>query len=130
MEMSYIQTLTEPDIEFGKRLLESLRNNKFPVVGVLWLLEAESDDWLLVIATPRVDAIGPRDAYRELAEATSDVPANSGQLLKIKLISPNQTFYKELQKVFGHNSSVEGIRLANTSIGGTYVDSAYLYDVH
>ena len=129
--MSYVQTLTEPDIEFGKQLWQSLRGNKkFPVEGVLWLLEPETDEWHLVIATPRVDAIGPRDAYRELAELTRDVPADSAQLLKIELVSPNQEFYKALRNVFGHTASVEGARLGNTSVAGTYINGAYLYEVH
>ena len=128
--MSYVQTLTEPDIEFGKRLWQSLRGNKkFPVEGVLWLLEPDTDEWHLVIVTPRVDMIGARDAYRELAELTRDVPADSGQLLKIELVSPNQAFYKALRTVFEHTASVEGARLGNTSVAGIYIDGAYLYEV-
>lgn len=128
--MSYVQTLTEPDIEFGKKLWQSVRgNNKFPVEGILWLLEPDADEWHLVIGTPRVDTIGPRDAYRELAELTRDVQADSAQLLKIELVSPNHAFFKALRTVFANTASVEGIRLANTNVAGSYIDGAYLYEV-
>jgi hypothetical protein len=106
------------------------RSKKFPVEGILWLLEPDTDEWHLVIATPRVDTIGPRDSYRELAELTRDVSADSAQLLKIELVSPNQAFYKALRTVFGHTASVEGARLGNTNVAGTYIDGAYLYEVH
>lgn len=129
--MSYVEALPEPDIEFGKRLWQSLRgNSEFPTEGVLWLFEPEAGEWHLVVATPRVDTIGPRDAYRELAEVTRDVQADSAQLLKIELISPNQPLYQALRSVFGQAASVEGARLGNTNVAGTYIDSAYLYELN
>ena len=128
--MAYVETLTGTDIEFGKRLWQSLRTNKtFPTSGVLWLFQLESSEWHLLIATPRVDAVGPRNAYAELAEITKRNPADSGQLLRIELISPKHPFYQALRSVFGQTASVEGARLGNTQIGGMYIDDAYLYEI-
>ena len=128
--MSYVATLNEADIEFGRRVWQSLRaNSKFPIKGAFWLLEAEGSDWRLIIASPRVDAVGPRDAYRELAEVTRDIPAQFGQLLKIELISPKQPVYQALRSVFAQTASVEGARLGGTQVAGTYIDDAYLYEV-
>jgi hypothetical protein len=128
--MAYIETLTGPDIEFGKALWHALRGNKeFPASGALWLHQSESDEWHLLIATPRVDQIGPRKAYEELSDITRRIAADSGQLLKIELISPKQPFYKALRSVFGETASVEGARLGNTQVGGMYIDDAYLYEI-
>jgi hypothetical protein len=130
MVMAYVEALTAPDIEFGKALWESLRTNKsFPINGILWLFRMESGEWHLLIATPRVDAVGPRSAYAELSAITKQIPAGSTQLFKIELISPNHPFYQALRSVFGQTKSVEGARLGNTQIGGMFIDDAYLYEI-
>lgn len=128
--MAYVEALTAPDIEFGKALWESLRGNKtFPINGILWLFRLESGEWHLLIATPRIDMVGPKSAYAELANITSQIPADSNQLFRIELISPKHPFYQALRSVFGQTKSVEGARLGNTQIGGMYIDDAYLYEI-
>src|SRR5690349_5100146 len=115
MVMAYVEALTAPDIEFGKTLWQSLRASRtFPTSGVFWLFRLESGVWHLVIATSRVDAVGPKNAYAELAEITKHIPVDSGQLFKIELISQKDPFYQALRSVFGGTASVEGVRLGNT----------------
>ena len=128
--MSYVEVLNEADIKFGKKLWQSLRKNaKFPIQGIFWLLQPRSAEWHLVIATPKVDQLGQRDAYRELADVTQNVKADSSQLLKIELISPNEELYQGLRSVFAKAASVEGARLGNTQVQGLFINDAYLYVV-
>ena len=128
--MSNVTALDEAEIEFGKKMWQSLRGRKdFPIQGILWLWEPETGGWHLVIATPKVDLLGPRDAYRELAAITHDTPADSRQRLKIELISPKQPMYQALRSIFAQTASVEGARLGDTQVGGMFIDEAYLYEV-
>ncbi len=128
--MAYIDVLTGPDIDFGKMLWHALRENeKFPAKGAFWLFESESGEWHLLIATPRVDQVGPRKAYEELSNITRQTSVDSTQLLRIELISPRQPLYQALRSVFGETASVEGARLGNTQIGGIYINDAYLYEI-
>lgn len=130
MVMAYVEALSGTDIDFGKLLWRALRGNeKFPASGALWLFQSESDEWHLLIVTPRVDEIGPRKAYEELSDITRRIPADSAQLQRIELISPRQPFYQALRSVFGKTASVEGARLGNTQIGGMYINDAYLYEI-
>jgi hypothetical protein len=130
MVMAYVEALTGSDIDFGKSLWHTLRGSKkFPANGALWLSQSESGRWHFLIATPRVDEIGPRKAYEELSDITRGIAADSSQLLRIELISPKQPFYQALRSVFGKTASVEGARLGNTQIGGMYINDAYLYEV-
>lgn len=129
--MSNISTaLSHTDIEFGKRLWCELRDNRrFPVRGMFWLLEEGS--WRLVIASDVVSKVGPRDAYRKMDEVVRLVPTDSysSQLLRIKLISPENAVYEALQSVFAKTASVEGARLGGSQVGGMYIEDAYLYGV-
>lgn len=131
MVMAYVEALSGMDIDFGKSLWHALRGNKkFPVAGALWLSRSESDAWHLLVATPKVDEIGRREAYEELFKITRRLPANSEQFLRIELISPRQPLYQALRSVFGKTESVEGARLGNTQIEGMYINDAYLYEIH
>ncbi|MGA7219945.1 MAG: hypothetical protein WBX38_16640 [Candidatus Sulfotelmatobacter sp.] len=128
--MSIIEDLTGTDLDFGKALWNVLRQNKkFQASGALWLLRPEAGAWHFVIATPRVDEVGPRKAYEELSDITRQIPAESSELQKIELISPRQPFYEALRSVFGNTASVEGARLGGTQIGGKYINDAYLYEI-
>ena len=128
--MAYVEALTAPDIEFGRELWRSLRaTGRFPINGIFWLFNSDSGEWDLLVATPRIDAVGPKNAYAELATVTRKIPATSTQLLRIELISPNHPLYQALRSVFGQTESVEGARLGNTQISGIYIDDAYLYEV-
>jgi hypothetical protein len=128
--MSYVETLDGLDIEFGRKLWQRLRNSEdFPIEGAFWLLEPEAGAWLLVIASPKVDILGPRDTYRELAALTDDIPENSRQLFKIKLISPKDPLFQAPRSIFAQTASVEGKRMSNTMVGGMFIDEAYLYEI-
>ncbi len=128
--MAYVEALEGTDIDFGKVLWHKLRGNKeFPTDGALWLFQSESGKWHLLIASPRVDQVGPREAYRELLSITSRMTADSDQLSRIELISPKQPLYLALRSVFGKTASVEGARIGSTQIGGRYIDDAYLYEI-
>lgn len=127
--MPYVDALTTLDIDFGRQLWQTLRQNKdFPAEGVFWLLGSENG-WRLLVATPRVDEVGRRKAYEELGSVTRGVMPGASHSLLVELISPKVPFYQALRSVFGKTASVEGARLGNTQIGGMYIDDAYLYEI-
>ena len=93
--MAYVEALTTLDIDFGRLLWQELRRSKtFPAVGAFWLFDRESGECHLLIASPRVDLVGPRKAYEELSAITRRIPADSTQLLRIELISPKLPLYE------------------------------------
>jgi hypothetical protein len=130
--MSYAGTaLSEADIEFGKKLWEGLRGNpKFPVRGMFWLLEG---NWHLYIASDKVAELGPRDAYRHMAEVIPLVPtdSSSSQQLRINLVSTKNPLYEAFRQLWVNTppDHVEGRRLASTQIAGMYIEEAYFYGV-
>ncbi|HEY3972769.1 MAG TPA: hypothetical protein VGM18_07180 [Candidatus Sulfotelmatobacter sp.] len=126
--MPYIAMgLTDADVEFGKNLWHELRvSQRFPIAGMFWLLDGE---WHLVIASPVVDELGPRDSYRKLAEIVRLNQGDSARLLRVQLISPRNPLYEALRSVFGKTASVEGARLGGSQVGGMYIEDAYLYGV-
>jgi hypothetical protein len=128
--MSDVETLDGLDIEFGRKMWQSLRNNEdFPIQGILWLWEPETGGWHLVIVSPKVDKLGSRDAYIELSPIMRGITTDSSQRIKIELISPKHPLFQALRSVFAQTASVEGARLRNTMVGGRFIDEAYLYEI-
>lgn len=126
----YVDYLTEEDKTFGRNVWETLRHQTgFPAVGSLWLYEPDSGSWNLVIASPRVDEIGARDAYRELAVVIQNVPSKGNQFLKLRLVGLHDPTYTALRSVFGSTASVDGALLGDTMVNGVFVEGAYLYEV-
>src|SRR5215475_14919556 len=116
--MPYVDTLSTWDLDFGKQVWQALRENKlFPVHGALWLLESDKG-WRLLLATPRVDEVGPRKAYEQLGNITRGFVPGATQQLMIELISPGLPLYQALRRIFGQTASVEGARLGNTQVDG------------
>ncbi len=127
--MRYLEMLMDADIQFGARLWHALRQSKdFPVQGMFWLLR-EPRDWQLVVASPVVDVLGARDALLKISELTNDVPAEVSQQIKIMPVSPKDELYRAFQSLYSKRGPVEGTRLANTMVGGYFIDEAYLYDI-
>jgi hypothetical protein len=127
--MPYVDALTTWDIDFGKQLWQTLRQNRFfPAQGVFWLLDSENG-WRLIVASPRVDEVGRRKAYEELGNITRGVIPGANQSLRVELISPKLPLYQALRSVFGQTASVEGARLGSTQVGGIFIDDAFLYEI-
>jgi hypothetical protein len=122
--------LTDEDVEFGKKLWHQLgtKDSPFPVKGMFWLLKG---DWHLVIASERVDKMGPRDAYRELDKTVHPGREESSKLSKIEMISPRSPLYEAFRNLWAHTPQerVEGRRLASSQVAGMYIEDVYFYGV-
>ena len=119
--------LVVPDIEFGRQVLTALDAAEFPFSVALWLKEDPA--WTLVVATPLYEGIGPKEAYRHLLVALSaDRPISLGEL-PLRLEGHRSPLIKALRKTFGKTASVEGMRLGGHTIGGTWIDDAYVYRI-
>jgi hypothetical protein len=122
-------TLVGPDPVLGTEALRALDSAKFPVTVAMWLLQKErSEDWKLIFATPLYDKLGTTGAYARLREAFSqENPALHD--LPIRLESNRRPLIKGLRKLFAKAASVEGMRLGLQSIGGVWIDDAYVYRI-
>ena len=128
--MAFVIALDAADLEFGRSLWSILRAQRaFEWNGIFWLLDQEAEQWHLVVVTPLLDQLGPREAYTMLADLTKSIPASGDQLLRITLMSPKDRLYDSLRSVSSHAASVEGLRLGNTYLGNVIVPEAYLYDI-
>jgi len=117
-------TLVEPDIRLGEEILSVLDRAGFPVRVALWLQEREDDPWELRMASPRYKE---PDAHRQLVDALErDLP---GWDVKIRLVDSRDPLIKALRKAFSKCASVHGMRLGLQTIGGLWINDAYIYRI-
>ncbi len=120
--------LVDQDIERGRRLIQALDQAGFPVVAALWYFFPEEEIWRLLIASPRVSELGPRDAYAliqdVLLKSQIDLPFYS-----ISAVSPGEPLITELQFFAGTDPApfIGGTYLRNVVIGDITIDRAYVY---
>lgn len=62
----FIQVLVSDQVETGKRIVEALRKDRFPISGAFWYRMPESGFWRLFIGSRLVDRIGPLEGYKRL----------------------------------------------------------------
>jgi hypothetical protein len=57
--------LVDGQIEEGRKLIDALREDGFPVTAAAWLQESDAGEWYLYLGTPKVDTDGLKAAYME-----------------------------------------------------------------
>jgi hypothetical protein len=120
-------TLVNFDVDAGARVLGALDEAQIKVVVALLMVSSDYDDWRLVLSSPSLDQTHLLKAYEKVAEI---LQTQFSQLLPPILILPTKDpFVKELRRLFGKASNVNGMRLGGQTIGNRFVANAYVYRI-
>lgn len=121
-------TLVDDDMEAGKALLKKLDKTKFDVKAALWFYMPDPEEWRLILASPTVDAEGPKKAYEKVQSQLQ----GSGQkdklsLQNISLVSPRDNLIKLLKSAIKTGKVISNIRFTQNVINGVFIEDAYIY---
>jgi hypothetical protein len=97
----YKTALVEPLIDDGRKLLEQLDVQRFPVSGGLWYYWPERATWKLVIISPIADAKGPHYGYTRIQKALGKTEPTSLDLDDIMLVGKKDPAFMELKIAVG-----------------------------
>jgi hypothetical protein len=92
----YKKVLVEDLINDGRLLVEALDRNRFPITAAVWYDFPEAQ-WMLVIASPIVDQVGPMAAYTRVQRVLQTVQSSRLTLSDISLISPLSQEFQNLR---------------------------------
>jgi hypothetical protein len=125
-------SLVEADLLAGRRLVINLdvpepNRSLFRLKAAFWLYDPESQDWRLVLATPLVDEEGPLATYKHLQRSLHSIQPTDLSLQNISVWSPRKALVKAIKRASRIPPGAEGVRLTRNSVGGIYIDDAYLY---
>ena len=97
----YKTMLVEQQIEDGRKLLEQLDAERFPVSAAFWFFLPERETWSLVIVSPIADTKGPHYGYTRIQRALGKAEAPSLALDDITLVGKQDPKFIELRIVVG-----------------------------
>jgi hypothetical protein len=118
--------LADKYIEDGRGLISALEDEKIAIDAAMWFYSAESDDWKLIIATPIVGEIGPRESYRKIQSVLEKMPSLSISLMDISVLSPSSSLISTIRNAIGHSKDIV---LKGTVLDGLLISNAYIYCV-
>lgn len=128
-------------IAAGETLTSLLRKTDFGLVCSLWMFSQDSNDWSLVLASPRVGTEGPLQGYKIIHNVLAADPATAERLdpFTINVVRPNIPLVRAIQSLgdFGVQclQPAPAVRIAvprrlrTTSIDGVFIEDAYIYFV-
>jgi hypothetical protein len=120
-------TLVNLDVNAGLKILTALDAAKIEVAVALWMISSDYDDWRLVLSSSSLDQAHLLKAHEQVAKAL--------QLRFVYLRSPllllpiKDPFIRELRRLFGKTSDIEGMRLGGQTIGNRFISDAYVYRI-
>ena len=119
--------LVGENISYGKTLLEKLPSFGFPVVEAFWYQFPDSGSWRLVIASPRLQKLGPLAAYTALRDILRKIKSRLS-ISEISFLSPNSPRYQDMRNAaFGPGGM--GVGAASGVSRDIVFSDAYLYAV-
>jgi hypothetical protein len=119
--------LVDRDREGGAELLRKLDSSGFPVEAAFWWLDAEVGKWSLLLATPLVDAQGPRAAYQQLIDT---VPSDQlpVEVEQVSLVSASHPAVRLLRMAIKTGPrDIASIAFTHNTINGVFVEDAFIY---
>lgn len=124
-------SLVEADVLAGKRLVIALSvspySSDFKLQAAFWFYDHESQEWRLFLATPLVDEFGSLAAYKNLQQPLRSIQPTDLSLENISVSSPRKPLVKAIKRASRIANGAEGIRLTRNTIGGMYIEDAYVY---
>jgi hypothetical protein len=121
-------TLVDADMKAGEVLLNKLDETKFDVRAALWFYMPDSEEWRLILASPTVDAEGPKKAYEIVQSQLQGLDQGYElSLQNISLVGPGDKLIKLLKLAIKTGKGVSHIRFTRNVINNVFIEDAYIY---
>lgn len=121
--------LVTADFTRGLELLNALDRSDLSISVALWLYSPEHEDWRFVLASRRLDAAGPSEAYGLVHDALGAAGVSLERTPALLILKMSDPFIRALRRILAKTKSVEGMRLGGQLIGDRFVADALLYRI-
>jgi hypothetical protein len=122
-------TLVAFDIELGDTVVAALDRAGLKPNVAIWAVLEEYGDARLVLASKKFPQKSLHQADKELLDALRRENIDFYLQPTILVYRMNDKFIQSLRDTFAHTQSVRGMRLANQSFGGRYLEEGYVYRI-
>jgi hypothetical protein len=114
---------------FGASLTRALDDAGWPIVAAFWYFESDENQWMLMLASPRVSSLGPREAYGAVIDALDALGLSRSNVNQIRVVAPDHPVVKALASAFQTGWTITAIPFSRQAIDRSIIDDAYIYRV-
>ena len=127
--MDQTTLVTAIDVEGGARLLKAMDQAGLDVCAALWLYTSEIDTWRLILATPKLEQLGPRAIYLEVQSVLTELePPCNITLDDISVVNPESNLIKSLRSAYKTSpDAILDTVLTNGSLNNVFIEGAVIY---
>lgn len=123
------ENLSDSMIKSGAKLIERLDAEQSQVKSAFWLYFSEDKAWKLIIASPMVDSLGPRDYYKKVVDA-NDLASEEEEIISLNDIGVTNTTNQNVQLLkfaVSTGEEISGVRFSRNTINGNFIEDTYIY---
>ncbi|MBS1826599.1 MAG: hypothetical protein JST93_14885 [Acidobacteria bacterium] len=110
-------------------LLQALDRSDLSINVAMWLFSPEHEDWRFVLASRRLDAAEPSEAYGLVHDALAGAGISLERTPALLILKMSDPFIRALRRMFAKAKSVDGMRLGGQKIGDLFVPDAMVFRV-
>lgn len=128
-EILVTDSLTDQMIKAGAKLVQRLDSAKSVVQSAFWLYYSDDRIWKLILASPLVDSLGPREYYKKVISANGEALDDEEviSLNDIGVVSITDQLVCLLKTAIVTGGGYSGIRFSRNTINGNFIEDAYIY---
>jgi len=120
-------TLVGPDVSAGSEAIAALDSAGVRDITALLVLLPEYGDWRLVLSSPSLDQNHLLKAQERVSEILG---GRFVYRLPPKMVfRTKDPFIRDLHRMYGKAKDVAGMRLGPQTIGGRFIEGAYIYRI-
>jgi hypothetical protein len=128
-EILVTESLTDPMIKAGAKLVQRLDSANSEVQSAFWLYYSDDRIWKLILASPLVDSLGPREYYKKVISANEEALDHEEviSLNDISVVSITDQLVSLLRTAIATGGGLSGIRFSRNTINGNFIEDCYIY---
>lgn len=113
----------------GRKLVELLDTASLDVTSALWLYRPESSDWVLLLAFPEAESLGPRAVYEKVQKvlASNRKVLEPLTLADVVVTGPSEPLLRLLRGAVQTGPGISEIRFTGNRIDNTLIEDALIY---
>jgi hypothetical protein len=114
-------------VDDGRALVEKLVEQGASIDGAYWLYTEERGYARLYIVSKLVKELGPKEMYRRVREALSQLPGSTLSPGDTSVISPRDPFVQALRAYVNKGDRTRERRLPGLTLNNVLADDLYVY---
>ena len=122
-----VNLLTDNMIRVGRELIEYLDDKNLSINSAFWFYSSESNNWKLLLSSPKVRQNGPRYLYKLIQRALLTFPERHLSLSDISVLDDRNHMINNLKGAIHTGKGFSDIRFTHNFVNGVLIEDAYIY---